>query len=163
MVNVQSQTQKNNALYGELIAGLCRHAKLEDERADILENGHIVLDGVAMTLMHSPVNQYGFVMMYCDYGTLPDRGREEWYRKLLQMNLLTLGGECATGLALNPETERVMLVRQLALNELTVEGLVAQLKCGAMLSKRWSALVAHESGGANNSPDRGQARGGRGR
>lgn len=119
--------------FEELIEGLCRIYGVDHKR--VVDGDSLDFHGVRIVLRpgQGPVSQ--LVMMYCDFGTVPEELQLRVYRQLLEANLTTYTGQGET-YCLTPEG-RVVYVNNYHLHTLTPEILAGYLGISAAYAKHW--------------------------
>lgn len=118
--------------FAEIIEGLCRIYKLDHNR--VLQGDSLDMGGVRIALRHADAFS-PLMMMYCDFGPVPQELETKVYRQLLESNLSTYTGQGET-FCLTPEG-RVVFVNNYLLETLTPEILGGYLNLAAICAKRW--------------------------
>jgi hypothetical protein len=119
--------------FKDLIEGVCRIYGVDHNR--ILEGGSLDFHGVRIVLRHGQGPLSPLVVMYCDFGPVPQELETQVYRQLLVSNLTTYTGQGET-YCLTPEG-RVVYVNNYHLDTLTPEILAGYLGISAAYAKRW--------------------------
>lgn len=140
--------------YCDLIEAVCRQSGIADWRP-VAERGHLEVNGVPFTLVHTAGADDDRLLVYCDCGEPPGAGRERVQQRLLEVNLY-LYGAGNPGFALNEETGHVLLMGQVLLPEATPRSLLATLGALTLCRERWRAgwFLGPEAGsvGARSQP-----------
>jgi hypothetical protein len=137
-----SNREQARAGYFAIVTEMCSLKGLDKVRDEVLEDGRIVVDGVPLTLMLSVAGTYPRVIVFCDYGSLADKSSERQVRRLLELNLFTLGSQSGGAFALDPESQRIVFIRKFLLERLLATDLLEHVERMVALSKPWRRLFA---------------------
>ncbi|MNV30472.1 Tir chaperone protein (CesT) [compost metagenome] len=146
--------------YIELLSEFCSLVDATNT-ADILEHGNLHIDGVAFSLAHEDTLGRDDLIIYCDFGSLPQKDSNRAYLELLHANLMLYGGSLGGTFAINPESGNVLLLAYQRLADATPEGLASHLNILAELAKLWrdgeavlDRLFAIEPARSGETPER---------
>ena len=142
--------------YTELLSAFCEHVQAANS-ADILEHGNLHIGEVAFTLVHDDSLGRDDILIYCDFGPLPQDDPAGEYLGLLHTNLQLYSGSIGSSFAVNPESGNVLLLAYQRLADATPERLASHLHPGragadvAAWRNRADATGGHQARSANGS------------
>lgn len=120
-------------LFDSVIQGLCGMYKLDP--AHVAAGGAVEMGGVNFCLLHDREGDSPLLMVYCDFGAVPQELQAQVYKKLLESNLSTYTGQGET-FCLAPDG-RVVLANNYPLEFLTPELLAGHLALMSIFAKNW--------------------------
>lgn len=111
-------------IYETLIADFCALTGIVDPaQITALINGNAIeIDHIDFSLAYSETEAPDRIMIFCDYGAIPQGKELEVYRALLEANLFTFSSDSAVFAAI-PESNHVLCANRFALNGLNAEEL----------------------------------------
>lgn len=122
--------------YTELLSAFCEHVQAANP-ADILEHGNLHIGEVAFTLVHDDSLGRDDILIYCDFGPLPQDDPATEYLDLLHTNLQLYSGSIGSSFAVNPESGNVLLLAYQRMTDATPERLASHLAILAELALMW--------------------------
>ncbi|MGI4850289.1 MAG: CesT family type III secretion system chaperone [Janthinobacterium lividum] len=120
-------------LFTPLIQGLCSIYKLDVRH--VLAGKTIEIQGVRFFLRHHQEELSTLVLLYCDFGALPQEHETALYRMMLQSNLQSFTGE-GEAYSLTPDNH-VVFVRSFSLEMITPALLSAHMALISMRAQNW--------------------------
>lgn len=111
-------------MYETLIADFCALTGVVDptQIAALINGNAVEIDGVDFSLAYSETEAPDRLMIFCDYGAIPQGEELEVYRALLEANLFTYSSDSAV-FATIPGSNHVLCAHRFALNGLNAEAL----------------------------------------
>lgn len=120
-------------LFTAVIQGLCEMYKLDP--AHVEAGGAVEMDGVKFCLFHDKESESPYLMVYCDFGPVPEPQQAQVYKKLLESNLSTYTGQGET-FCLAPDGH-VVFANNYPLELLTPTMLAGYLAVTSFTAKQW--------------------------
>jgi len=134
--------------YVSVIEAFCECIEKPDEAKTLLEMEQVVVDDVVFSLSVVGAEPTETLILYCDFGEIPEDAATNVYENMLEMNAYLFHGPNSPCLALSPETGRAMFMANLSLNELTGESLRDCLFYFASVAQDWRARDWHAEAAA---------------
>jgi len=122
--------------YRSLIDQVCELTLIPNPET-LYENASLQVRGVDFSLFYRESPGAGEVLIYCGFGPLPQRRRDEVMQCLLETNLYLFNGQNSPALAYNAETGQVVLVSVLLLDALEAQRLLDMLGYISGMAKQW--------------------------
>lgn len=108
--------------YITLISELCALAKISAAQAHT-PTADFVVDEIGFTLIEAGHNNEEAATLFCDFGLLPPKQREQTLAQLLHMNLAMQGINTPV-FAMNPDTGHVLLTRRIVIDDLSADDML---------------------------------------
>lgn len=124
----------SNEQFLSLIDDFCRLCNVPDPAA-VRETGAVLVEGIRFTLVHMELNAEA-VYAICELGPLGKADEKECYRRMLHMNFF-LSYRADPIMALDPETDAVLMISRLPLEGMTPELLRSALGATAKMAHDW--------------------------
>src|SRR3989442_539483 len=121
--------------YRELIDQLCEVSGFSDP-ASRYESCDLQVMGISFSLMHEGDGDEDNLLLFCDYGELPEQNLAAILQVMLEMNAY-LFAEGDEHFAINPDTKRVMRMKKIALMNLSVPELLSTMMMLAANVNDW--------------------------
>lgn len=118
-----------------LIAGLCEGNVQLDAR-QVGQGAPIELDGVAMSLAYDPVRDPNGLLVYVDFGCVPDDEKRDIYFTLLEENFI-FSALKPVSFSLSPVSGRIVYAQRMALQELDARELGRRMAALSRRARRW--------------------------
>lgn len=100
--------------YRLLVDQICEQTLIPNPAA-LYERTNLTIHEVNFTLRYLEEGEHGTVVVHCDFGALPTRGREAVLLRLLETNFYAFEGPSAPVLSFSDQTQRVVLSCKLPL------------------------------------------------
>lgn len=94
--------------YASLIRNFCVSVGMEDAAA-VLDTGSMQVDGIPFSLYHHGTEEGDYLVLYCDFGTVPQPIMGQVFARLLEINLFLSGAVPPSCFTLNPDNGHVLL------------------------------------------------------
>jgi hypothetical protein len=122
--------------YVKLIKGFCELVKIEDVDT-VLEQGSVAVNGVGFSFVPAGTAERQELLLYCDFGPLPEGRENEACRRLLEINVFLSGGTLPAAFTLNPESEHVLFSYRTPLDQTDAETLANSLQLCVEQAESW--------------------------
>jgi hypothetical protein len=122
--------------YCKLIDQLCELTMIPTPSA-FYEQANLSVKEVDFSLKHTPGVGEGDVFIYCGFGPLPAANREAVMQRLLETNLYLLSGAFCPSLSYNRDSEQVVLIGHVPLDNLSAERLLGLMGGAADMALIW--------------------------
>lgn len=122
-------------LYCKLIDEICAEVNIPNPER-LYQEANLKVDDVAFTLLYGSVADPNSMMLYCDFGELPEQGREAVLLRLMETNMHLFGANspCFT---YNSESKHIVLAARLRLFAATGEDVLRTLRSLAAGALEW--------------------------
>jgi hypothetical protein len=121
--------------YRVLIEAICKQSNIVDPT--MYEMANIGVNGTNFSLCHGGASAPDCMMLYGDFGPLPNQSREAVLLKLLDANMYMSGGPQNPAFAYNAETRRITLTHSLLLDKVTPNDVLHVLAHFAKIATEW--------------------------
>jgi hypothetical protein len=121
--------------YRVLIEAICKQSNIVDPT--MYELANLGVNGTNFSLCHGGESAPDSMMVYGDFGPLPNQSREAILLKLLDANLYMSGGPQNPAFAYNAETRRITLTHSLLLDQVTADEVLIVLAQFAKIAADW--------------------------
>ncbi|MBT2340262.1 MULTISPECIES: CesT family type III secretion system chaperone [Pseudomonas] len=122
--------------YCKLIDQLCELTMIPTPSA-FYEQANLSVKEVDFSLKHTPSVGEGDVFIYASFGPLPTANREAVLQRLLETNLYLLSGPFCPSLSYNRDSELVILIGHVPLENLSAEHLLGLMGGVADMALIW--------------------------
>ncbi len=123
--------------YLNLVKAFCKLAGVAEADVDALaQGGPIEINGVGFTFGHNEVNAPDRMLVFCDYGPVPEGAQAKSYRALLETNLFLFESDTAV-FSIMPESGRALCAVRFMLEPLRADELRAILVFLAQRALDW--------------------------
>lgn len=119
--------------FDEVISGLCKMYELDPR--PVLEGHPVAMGDVGFCLVHDAEADSPLLLVYCDFGAVPQELEAKVYRSLLEANLGAYKGQEEI-FCLEPNG-RVVFVNNIPLQNLTPDALAAELAMISAYATTW--------------------------
>jgi hypothetical protein len=121
--------------YRNLIEQLCERFNIPDHGA-MYQSAQMRLSGVEFTLYHGGFMVPDSVLVYCEFGELPQQNRENILLRLLETNMYLFNAHCPA-FTYNMHQNHVILMCRFPLASATLESTLELFDFFAGLALRW--------------------------
>ncbi|KAE8753700.1 hypothetical protein FSO04_43700 [Paraburkholderia madseniana] len=122
--------------YVKLIRGFCELVKIDDCDT-VLEQGSVAVNGIGFSFVSVGPVANEELLVYCDFGELPEHRQHDICRRLLEINVFLSSGMLPAAFALNPESSHVLLSYRTLLAQTDAETLANSLKLFVEQVESW--------------------------
>lgn len=137
--------------YCKLIDQLCELTMIPTPSA-FYEQANLSVKEVDFSLKHTPGVGEGDVFIYCGFGPLPVANREAVMQRLLETNLYLLSGAFCPSLSYNRDSEQVVLIGHVPLDNLSAERLLGLMGGAADMALIWRDGYFFDGAGRTKPP-----------
>ncbi|WP_081069383.1 CesT family type III secretion system chaperone [Burkholderia diffusa] len=135
----------NNQSYVQLIKRFCEHVNIGDCES-VLAQGSVAVGGIGFSLVPAGTPEHEELLVYCDFGELPQTRQQDALRRLLEINILLSSGVSPASFCVNPENGHVIFSYRALLAQTDAPALAGSLQSCVEQAREWRAnhFLAHE-------------------
>lgn len=124
--------------YVRLIESFCALLSITDSAAmtSVVQGGAIDIDDVRFSFAYSATNAPDRLLVFCDYGAVPEQQQAKVYRSLLETNLFLYDSDAAV-YSVMPDSGRVLCATRFMLQALKPEELRSIVTLLAQRATDW--------------------------
>lgn len=134
--------------YVQLIKGFCELVKIEDVDT-VLEQGSAAVNGISFSLVPVGTIDHQELLVYCDFGPLPQDHENDVCRRLLEINVFLSSGTLPAAFTLNPESAHVLFSFRTPLEQADAETLANSLQLCVEQAENWRSGYFLDSADGN--------------